>query len=127
MGAREIQLPELQLRCADHDLEVLRHFLLLLLPDRALESCDYGFGLLPLLVFIGQGGLRDFGIKLAQALIRTQLWSVLHLDGQQQVGVLVTGGDPVGGRLGANRQAQHGNSEEIGESANHVVSDLLMC
>ena len=32
VGAREIQLPELQLDPADHDLEVLRHFLLLLLP-----------------------------------------------------------------------------------------------
>ena len=96
-------------------------------PTALLKVESYGFGLLPLLVFIGQGRLRDFGIKLAQALIRTQLRGVLHLDGQQQVGVLIACGDPVGGRLlGANGQAQHGKGEEIGESANHVVSNLLV-
>ena len=64
VGAFEVLLSELQFDSADYDLEVLRDFLLFLLPHGTLQGGKYGLGLLPLLVFIGQRRLRHVGVEL---------------------------------------------------------------
>ena len=97
--------------------QVLRYFLLLLLPQSALQGREDTFFLLPLLILVSQRWLGHFRVKLAQPLIRTQLGSVLHLDRQQQVGVFIACGDPVGGRFlrtGCQaQQAPRGDSRRI--------------
>ncbi len=121
VGAFKILLPEPKLDVTDHDLEILGDLFRLGFGQRALELAEHSLGLLPLLVLIRQARLRRQRVKLAEALVRTDLGTVLHFDRQQPVGVVVAEGDPAGngGRLGGRSwQCEHGSNQKQGNFSN---------
>src|SRR6185437_9338838 len=92
--AFKILLFEIKLGFANHNLQVLLNLLLLSLGCSGLELCEHRLSFPPLLIFISQSRLRGLRIKLAQTLLRTELRTVLHLNRQEHVRIVVANGDP---------------------------------
>jgi hypothetical protein len=67
----EILLAIVEIDGVDQDLQILRHGAVLLLRQLRLDLVDDRVALRPLLKFIGQPGIRDLAIVLAEALCRS--------------------------------------------------------
>jgi len=110
MSAGVVLLLEVQFHAANENLKVFGNFLLLWLRGSCLQFCKHRFCLTALLVFIGQRGLGDLVVILAEPFPRALLGMVLHLHSQQFVGVPVADCDPAGrGGLREDETAQKDN------------------
>src|SRR5579862_4711068 len=127
VGHGKVLLAESELLLPDGDLQILRYRLIFLFAERRLQFLYQRLFFAAGRLLVGERGLRNQGIKLAQALFRADFGMMLHLHIENLLRVGIAHRDP--GRLSRLRNcssAQKSGHYREAYVSHHVLPPFLL-